>query len=97
MSADNYAICPKCCDIADELRNQQVDAAAAAYGKVDSAEYERLREIALQPKPALNHNFREDWEISGAEEGTLYIDYSGQCSVCGLKCHFSTSETFYPE
>lgn len=40
--------------------------------------------------------FREDYGIGGAEDGELHIDYSGECSECGLSLTFSRVVPFYP-
>jgi hypothetical protein len=32
--------------------------------------------------------FREDYEIYGAEDGTVTVTYSGSCQSCGLSLSF---------
>ena len=58
MSADNWALCPKC-----------------------------------QPEEVSEYDYtlREDYDI-GISDGRLYIDYRGQCSVCGFKKKFKHEE-----
>jgi hypothetical protein len=85
MSADNWAVCPRC-----EAARQAMLAARrvtvdAMYGKASVAEFDAAREelAAMEAKPP-GHTFREDYEFYGVEEGTLYISYSGGCKTCGL-------------
>ena len=59
MSADNWAICPRCLKRAPE--------------GADKWEYQ---------------TFREDYEIWGAEEGFIEVNYSGTCRACGLHLDF---------
>lgn len=33
--------------------------------------------------------FREDYEIYGAAEGVVRVEYSGNCTACGLSTSFS--------
>lgn len=35
--------------------------------------------------------FREDYEIYGAESGTVCISYSGRCNSCGLSVSWEDS------
>ena len=90
MSADNWAICPRC-------KSKRVKAADAAqrkaddaYGKVDVEEFDRLRsEARRMAAEAISEShdyrtFREDYEIYGAEDGEVVIRYSGGCTRCDL-------------
>jgi len=33
--------------------------------------------------------FREDYEIYGASDGTVKVDYGGSCTECGLSLSFN--------
>lgn len=96
MSADNWAICPRC-KLGGEVEHQgNIDRAAEAYGKVDPDEYEALREIARRPldlEPF--RTFREDYEFYGADEGTVVATYEGECSVCSLHVKFRHERQFF--
>lgn len=39
--------------------------------------------------------FREDYEIYGAEDGTIVVDYSGWCQVCHIGLDFNTHHQFF--
>ena len=90
MSADNWAVCPRC----DRLRTESIaarrEAVAKAYGTVPVEEFDTMRakleeDSSKRPEPTL----REDYEFYGAEEGTVHADYSCHCSTCGLSLKFS--------
>jgi len=85
VSADNWAVCPRCTArrLTEVARLQ--GKADAAYGVVSVAEFDALRSAAEEmrnqrPEPT----FREDYEFYGVEDGILHISYSGGCKVCGL-------------
>lgn len=91
MSADNWAKCPRCKANRIKAADVAQDAARAAYGKVDVAEFERLRAHA----DGLSANvetgtdtFRESYEVYGAEQGEVVVGYAGRCTVCGLALTF---------
>jgi Na+-transporting NADH:ubiquinone oxidoreductase subunit NqrF len=89
MSASNWAECHGCTVKAQRKAEESLAAAQASYGKVSAEEYERLRSQAqelFQVKP--EQTFREDWEIYGAETGTVTVSYSGGCSKCGASASF---------
>lgn len=93
MSADNWAVCPRC-EIGRQARIAEAeDEVAAAYGKVAIERWDEMRAAAeaLKAAPA-QYTFREDYEFWGAEEGELNISYSGGCRECGLKHSFRYSE-----
>lgn len=90
MSADNWDVCPRC-----ELRHRnealrlRADA-DAAYGKVSVEEWKLKDGAALEA--AVNfkeRTFREDYEIGGAQDGSIVVSYNGGCSICGLSLTFS--------
>lgn len=96
MSADNWAICPRCVYNARKEAEERFEAARAAYGNVPAAEYEALRAAAQVPvDPESFDTFREDYEIYGAEDGTITVTYSGSCNTCGLGLHFRIEKPFY--
>jgi len=85
MSASNWTICPRC------KRRHEADAtrlraeADAAYGNMQRDEWMALdtkaREAGFAYTPT---DFREDYEIHGATEGAIKIDYAGTCRKCKL-------------
>jgi len=94
MSADNWAACPNCLNI----RKAAVKAAQAeldaSYGSISLREYKAKEAAVAAARRELDEweyrpTFREDWEIYGAETGTVSVDYSGSCSTCGYGTHFT--------
>lgn len=92
MSADNWAKCPRCQKALDGTVDTLTRRLADEYGKVPVAEYtdlqNRLAEAVVKAK-AGSHTFREDYEISGAENGEVVVSYGGGCSVCGASLSFT--------
>lgn len=90
MSADNWAQCPRClaerrAEVARLEANVQ-----EAYGKVPVAEFDALRARAdTLGNAQLEASFREDYEVYGAEDGVVRVDYSGNCQVCSLALKFT--------
>ena len=91
MSAKNWAVCPRCRARRQQTAQRLWDAAANAYGVVPRVEYERLYNAAaayalreLNDDRAANRTFREDYEITGAADGEVVINYSGWCTQCNL-------------
>lgn len=90
MSASNWAECPRCKRRAQKAYDVAVKALAESYGKVPAAEYEAARDsLALGP---VGREFREDYEIYGADEGVVIVDYHGHCSKCGLELSFKETK-----
>lgn len=92
MSADNWAVCPRCKK--NEMNNiAELDRRAEeSYGKVSIDDFIVMRLEAQKRREALPDRiatFREDYEIFGAEDGAIEINYSGYCTECGLKLKFS--------
>lgn len=92
MSADNWAHCPRCTAVAladFEARGQRVQ---ASYGIAPVDEFDAARQRLADDKAAFERRhptFREDYDISGAEEGAVSVSYKGECRECGLKLSFT--------
>lgn len=92
MSADNWAVCPRC-------KKNEMNAISAldrevemSYGEIPIDDFLVLRNKAIDRRKALPDRvatFREDYEIYGAEDGAINISYSGSCKDCGLKLKFN--------
>ena len=85
MSGRNYTVCPQC-----RLNSEAARAAAErrcfeeAYGKVEPAEYERLRREAMNiDKP--EDTMREDYEMRMTVGGVFRWYYCASCSECGFE------------
>lgn len=88
MSADNWAICPKCYAAKEAAREQAILSAGKSYGKVAPSEYV---EAASEAQKACEHEqtFREDYEIGMGKDGEFSVGYSGQCSACRFAYKFN--------
>lgn len=91
MSASNWARCPRCA----KKRAAQIEAQRAvlaeAYGTVPAERYEAMRtELAIAETACVAppQDFREDYEITGAADGLIVVDYIGGCDKCGLRTNF---------
>lgn len=88
MSADNWTQCPQCLARAEAAHADLQRRASEAYGVLPLAEFDALRAEAEKPV-AVNERWREDYEIYGAESGTVHVSYTGSCTVCKLSIKFS--------
>lgn len=92
MSASNWAKCPRCQRALDGTVKTLAKRLADAYGNVPAAEYTELQNKLAEATAhaARGHaTFREDYEIYGAETGTVTVGYSGSCGECGLSLSFN--------
>lgn len=96
MSANNWAICPKCLAGARAFEQQARANVAALYGTVSVAEFDAAREAVQAVDPEKFQTFREDYEFYGAETGELIATYSGSCTECGLSCNLNVGKRFWP-
>lgn len=97
MSADNWAVCPKCLDDAQKASDALQAEMDASYGKIPLNEFDELRSRAdADIDMDKITTFREDYEFWGADEGVVHVSYSGHCGVCGTKCNFKEEHLFYP-
>lgn len=93
MSADNWAVCPRCKYRA--MQKYEADSAAvqAMYGTVPVEQFDAAR-AALKLED-VGHTFREDYEFYDAETGQIEATYDGGCTRCGLTCTLKASEKFW--
>lgn len=90
MSASNWAKCPRCTARARKEVEARAEQLQAGYGQLTKDEY---MAIVHAPVPEIlgsrpPHTFREDYEIHGAETGTVTVGYGGSCTECGLTLNF---------
>jgi hypothetical protein len=92
MSADNWAVCPRCLLRARKERERKMEAAAAAaaaYGKVDRAAWLEMQSDAGGPVESDEFTtFREDYRLGIDDGGKFKVEYSGFCGACGLRFGF---------
>ena len=84
MSADNWAICPKCKKANDKENNRRMLEAGEQYGKIPAEAFLKLSKEANVPVE-LETTLREDYEIGITETGEFYISYAGRCRDCGFE------------
>jgi len=94
MSANNWAVCPKC-QAHDELCVVLAEAEAkSSYGIASPEEYEARVLGAKKQRDALaqaEKTLREDYEL-GLHEGKFYVSYRGDCTVCDFVHVFKHEE-----
>ena len=91
VSADNWTHCPRCTARTVRRLEKREDEVQALYGTVSVEAFNEARKVLADAKAAFERRrptFREDYEITGAETGTVTIAYGGSCSVCGLNLRF---------
>lgn len=91
MSADRWAICPKCKKTLNEKRDSAIRKAKASYGKVPEEDYRAAMDAAGKPV-SLEETFREDYEQGMDEDGTYSVSYGGYCKRCGFTHKYTFSQ-----
>jgi len=86
MSADNWAICPKCKKKVEQARADLLSRVETDYGKIAADEYLALVERSKQPLE-IEHTLREDWE-TGIRQGEFRVFYGAHCETCGFSHEF---------
>lgn len=84
MSADNWALCPKCLAARLKKHDALEMKAMKAYGNLPVDEFKKLEAEAKdfkkkEPEPTL----REDYEVCISYEGAFMVRYSGRCTAKG--------------
>jgi hypothetical protein len=96
MSADNWAICPRCLSEATDKHAAKERRVAALYGKVPVEEFDAQRAALAEIDPEKFRTFREDYEFYGAEDGEVHASYSGGCTTCKMSVILDASKRFWP-
>lgn len=91
MSADNWAVCPRCLKRAEAERDKLERKVQDAYGKLPKDEYLALVKKAEQPQKPLDHTLREDYEQGTDEDGEYSVNYTCSCSKCGYAAQYKYS------
>lgn len=87
MSADNWAICPKCLELAQDRQEALEEKLEKSYGVVSPEQYLRLFEKSRE-KPKLEQTLREDYEIGILNTAEFYVRYKGACTKCGFNYEY---------
>lgn len=97
MSADNWAICPRCVNEAIEAFAAERAQVMASYGQIPLEEFDAARAALARPEPEDFRTFREDYEFYGAESGIIHISYSGHYSKCDLGLDIEDRRKFWDQ
>lgn len=96
MSASNWAVCPRCMEKARAEKAELRAQVEAGYGVLPIDEFDALRARLAEPiDDEVLSTFREDYEIYGANTGTVKVSYSGSCEVCGANLDFQMERSFW--
>ena len=90
MGAENWALCPKCKILEDEIRQALIKNIKDGYGVMRESEYLSLVERSKAPI-VLKETLREDYEI-GIWKGSFWVKYEAYCDKCGFEKVFKTNE-----
>lgn len=91
MSASSYAACPRCTARTKKKIEALTAEAQASYGVIPADAYAAMVAEAAKDTALIGNvqAFREDYEIHGAQRGTVTVDYLGTCENCGLSVSFT--------
>lgn len=93
MTTDNWAVCPKCEELAKIEYAKKKDELEKSYGVIPQKEYEKLLyELSQIPKTKRGETLREYYEITIDKDGVFRIDYTCHCDRCGFNYIFSHSD-----
>ena len=96
MSADNWAICPRCLARTKMERMKRKQDLVDDYGKVPEEEYvvRRLAEVTADSRctDSPRCTLREDYSIDIDSKGKFTISYSCACSACQFSHRFQHSQ-----
>lgn len=94
MSADSWSICPRCRLRHEANAKRLIAEANAAYGTLEVTAWKALdAEARAAGAPYAETDLREDYELSGADEGEVTVSYSCFCQKCALASDFRHSHT----
>lgn len=91
MSANNWAICPKCNRQRVETIKRLDCSIVEAYGKLPQDKYLELVAARDNP-PRLQNTLREDYEIGMYDAERFVVSYRAHCGACGFAFSFKHEE-----
>ena len=93
MSADNWAICPRCKINHANTTAKMIEKVNKQYGKIDQDQFVRDRQVAIDfAGQKLQPTLREDYEIYTDSDGVFTVSYGCSCSVCNFRHEFNHEE-----
>ena len=92
MSADNWAVCPKCKQERmlkiEKLHKKIKD----SYGEISEIDYlDLLKEVKEVVKESDDHTLREDYDIGTFDGDHFEVNYGALCEVCNFKFSYQYS------
>ncbi len=92
MSANNWAICPRCKKQNNAANAKRIVDIEKQYGKISSVDYLDL--VRKDNKViAIEETLREDYSIYMDEDGEFHIDYSCRCDECDFEFDYNHNES----
>lgn len=89
MSADNWAVCPKCAETRRVALEDAKKTLEKSYGKIPVDAYLQLREQTEKQLTELPpESLREDYSI-GIYCGEFSVNYTGRCQSCQYEYRYS--------
>jgi acetyl-CoA carboxylase beta subunit len=88
VSASAWTRCPQCEKNRTDALIAREEKIVDSYGQVSISEFmATMEQLELDKQKAQNPEptFREDYHVTGAEEGVVTFTYSGGCKVCNLE------------
>jgi len=86
MSADSWAICPKCRQETERIQNE----AQSLYGKIPYSDWNDMIKD-LPDEEDYPTEFREEYWIWTDKDGIFHVDYNGECQKCEFEVKFEHS------
>jgi hypothetical protein len=90
VSADNWALCPKCYSEQQAKRAKRIKEYENAYGKVPPSQWLKLKEAA-DVEVTGKETLREDYEVGIDSDGHFSVSYTGECD-CGFSFTYTHGE-----
>lgn len=98
MSSDKVSTCPKCFKKALKSYQKKVDDLKKSYGKISQKKFlEKTEALPMKPADGMFSTLCQYHDIGISIEGTLTINISASCDVCGFRCSYEHSEKVYKE
>lgn len=99
MSADNWAICPKCERVTIRKLEEDEATVVAQYGKLPIDQWEDMQAGVVHRRTEIakydvnRHTLREDWEIGTNNEGGEFrVHYTAGCHICKFEYSYDYGE-----
>lgn len=90
MSADSWAICPKCLAKHHAVAAGLAEKARAAYGNVPLLDFMRMSEDAASVKTTgLTDSTLAEYKYVGPDDDKFVVHYQAVCQTCGYRLEYN--------